>query len=183
MEYIVLLRGINVSGKNKISMKDLKTSLEKYNYKNVRTYINSGNVVLESENNDVMILMQTIGEIIENEFNLVIPIYATTVSELRVVLDNKPLWWENDNKEIYHNLIFVIPPTTLKDVYEALGEPSKDIEKISEYKNYIFWSFDLKKYQKANWWIKTASTSIKDKITIRTVNTISKLLELCKKIK
>lgn len=67
------------------------------------------------------------------------------------------------------------------EIYNTIGEPSKDIEKIEEYNNYIFWSFDLNKYRKANWWIKTASTDIKDKITIRTANTMRKVLELSKR--
>ena len=44
MKYIVLLRGINISGKNKISMAELKSELDK-NYQNVLTYLNSGNVI------------------------------------------------------------------------------------------------------------------------------------------
>ncbi len=46
--YVVLLRGINVGGKNKLSMKALKACLEELGYANVSTYINSGNVVLDS---------------------------------------------------------------------------------------------------------------------------------------
>ena len=41
----------------------------------------------------------------------------------------------------------------------------------------IFWSCDLKNYRKSNWWIKTASTSITNKITIRTGNIIKKLIK------
>ena len=52
---------------------------------------------------------------------------------------------------------------------------------MEEYNNSIFWSFDLGNYRKANWWVKTASTSIKDKITIRTANTMRKLLEIGKR--
>ena len=48
-KYIALLRGINISGKNKIPMKDLKINLEDLNYKNVLTYLNSGNIIFESE--------------------------------------------------------------------------------------------------------------------------------------
>lgn len=44
-KYIVLLRGINISGKNKISMSELKIELEKLGYSNVITYLNSGNVI------------------------------------------------------------------------------------------------------------------------------------------
>lgn len=57
--------------------------------------------------------------------------------------------------------------------------PSLNKDKIKEYNNHIFLSFDLKNYRKSNWWIKTANTLIKDKITIRTANTVKKLLELC----
>ena len=46
--YISLLRGINVSGKNKILMADLKTLYESLSFKNVTTYIQSGNVIFES---------------------------------------------------------------------------------------------------------------------------------------
>ena len=48
MKYIVLLRGINISGKNKIPMSELKKVLEENQYANVSTYLNSGNVILES---------------------------------------------------------------------------------------------------------------------------------------
>lgn len=56
------------------------------------------------------------------------------------------------------------------------------LEKIQEYKNNIFWSYDLKNYRKTNWWAKTASTSISNSITIRTANTMKKILELCYKL-
>ena len=46
--YIVLLRGVNVSGKNKLPMKDLRIVLEKLNYSNVSTYIQSGNILLRA---------------------------------------------------------------------------------------------------------------------------------------
>ena len=44
-KYILFLRGINVSGKNMISMKELKTYLEEIGFKDVVTYIQSGNIV------------------------------------------------------------------------------------------------------------------------------------------
>ena len=66
------------------------------------------------------------------------------------------------------------------EVFETIGSPN-EYEKIQEYKNNIFWSFDLKNYRKSNWWSKTASTEISDKITIRTANTMRKILEICKK--
>ena len=180
MKYIVLLRGINISGKNKISMSELKKVLEENNYKNVITYLNSGNIILESELSKEE-MSKIINNIIKSHFNLDIPVFTTTDSELEDVLNNSPKWWAGANKKIYDNLICIIPPTTYLEVYEAVGEPNKNIDKIKEYNNYIFWSFDLNNYRKSTWWVKTASTDIKDKITIRTANTIKKLIDICNK--
>ena len=180
MKYIILLRGINISGKNKISMSELKKVLEENNYKNVSTYLNSGNVILESESSKEDI-SKNIYNIIKDTFNLDIPVFVTTSTELEDVLNNSPKWWANDSKEKYDNLICIIPPTKYEEVYSEIGEPKENIDQIKEYNNYIFWSFDLKNYRKSTWWIKTASTDIKDKITIRTANTIKKLIDICKK--
>lgn len=49
MKYVVLLRGINISGKNKISMFNLKEELELLNYNNVNIYLNSINVIKETK--------------------------------------------------------------------------------------------------------------------------------------
>ena len=181
MKYVALLRGINISGKNKISMTELKKELEENKYQNVSTYLNSGNVIFESNIDNKETLMQDIYEIIKNKFNLEIPIFIINELELEDILSNTPEWWETDNKDIYDNLIFIIPPTKYKDVYNAIGKPKEDIEKIEEYNNSIFWSYNLKNYRKSNWWSKTANTYIKDKITIRTANTMKKVLEICKK--
>lgn len=181
MKYIALLRGVNISGKNKISMSELKLELEKNKYQNVSTYLNSGNVIFESDIDNKESIMKDIHKIIKNKFNLEIPVFVMTAFELEDILNNNPNWWGTDNKEVYHNLIFIIPPTKYEDVYNAIGEPKEDIEKIKEYNNYIFWSYDLKNYRKSNWWSKTASTNISDKITIRTANTMRKVLEICKR--
>lgn len=179
MKYIALLRGVNISGKNKIPMKKLKEALEK-DYNNVLTYLNTGNVIFESDTDSKETIMKNISEIIKNKFDLDIPVFVIREEELEDILNNNPTWWCADNKDIYDNLIFIIPPTRCEEVYNTVGEPSKDIDKIGEYNNVIFWSFDLKNYRKSNYWVKTASTDIKDKITIRTANTMRKILEICK---
>lgn len=181
MKYIALLRGINISGKNKIPMSELKKALEENGYQNVLTYLNSGNVIFDSNINNKQTIMQDIYNIVKDKFNLEIPIFVINALELEDALNNSPEWWGTDNKEIYDNLIFIIPPVKYEDVYNAIGEPKENIEKIKDYNNYIFWSYDLKNYRKSNWWVKTASTNIKDVITIRTANTVKKILEICKK--
>ena len=181
MKYIVLLRGVNISGKNKVSMSKLKQLLEENNYQNVSTYLNSGNIIIESNINNKELIIENISKIIEFNFNIKIPIYIMTVPELEDILNNSPSWWGTTNKEIYDNLIFIIPPTTYEEVYNTIGSPKENVDQIEEYHNTIFWSFVLKDYRKSTWWIKTASTSITNKITIRTANTMKKLLQLSQK--
>lgn len=181
MKYIVLLRGVNISGKNKVSMPKLKQLLEENNYQNVSTYLNSGNIIIESNINNKELIVENISKIIEFNFNIKIPIYIMTISELEDILNNSPSWWGTTNKEIYDNLIFIIPPTTYEEVYNTIGSPKENIDQIEEYHSTIFWSFVLKDYHKSTWWIKTASTSITNKITIRTANTMKKLLQLSQK--
>lgn len=177
-KYIVLLRGVNISGKNKISMQELKGKLSKNGYKNVFTYLNSGNVILDSEETKEREISNNVSEIIKKEFDLDIPVFTIKVSDLKELLENSPTWWNTSDKNIYDNIIFVMPPLTYEEVYKALGEPDSNLEKVKEYKNNIFWSYDLKNYRKSIWWVKTASTSIKDSITIRTANTMTKILNI-----
>ena len=86
--------------------------------------------------------------------------------------------WGDESKEIYDNLIFIMPPATFSDVLAEIGEPKKELEKIMAYKETVFWSFSRKDYQKTNWWPKTASVNIRNKLTIRTANTVKKIVKM-----
>ena len=180
MKYIALLRGINISGKNKIAMSYLKKEFTTLGYKEVLTYLNSGNVVFESDIEDKNVIKNNIQIMIKDKINLDIPTYVITLQELDELISHSPDWWGKDNKDIFDNIIFIIPPTTYNEVFDTMGSPN-EYEKIQEYKNNIFWSYDLKNYRKSNWWSKTASTEISNKITIRTANTLRKVLEISKK--
>jgi uncharacterized protein (DUF1697 family) len=66
--YIALLRGINVGGNNKLPMRDLVTILEGLGLQNVKTYIQSGNVVFQSEQTDQAQLSQAITNAIRQRY-------------------------------------------------------------------------------------------------------------------
>ena len=180
IKYIALLRGINISGKNKISMTELKKEFKQLGYKEIITYLNSGNIIFNSNITDKDTIKNNIQLMIKSKFSLDIPIFIITSQELEELLNNNPNWWGKNDKETYDNIIFIIPPTTYNDVISVIGSPNEH-EKIKEYNNNIFWSYSLKNYRKTNWWSKTASTSISKNITIRTANTMKKILEICKR--
>lgn len=93
IKYIALLRGINISGKNKISMNELRSELQKNKYQNISTYLNSGNVIFESEIDHKESIMQDIYKIIKDKFHLEIPVFIMTASELKDIFVNAPDWW------------------------------------------------------------------------------------------
>ena len=176
--YIALLRGINISGKNKISMSELKTAFAEAGFSDVCTHLNSGNVIFSDDENNTLVLADRAKTLIKEKFNLDIPVFIISQKELSELLDKAPKWWGTENKEIYDNLIFAISPNDIKIVAEKIGEPTKELEQVEICDNAAFWSFDRKKYNKAVWWKKTASAGIAEMITIRTANTLRKIKSL-----
>ena len=75
MTYISLLRGINVAGKNKIKMADLKAGYEALGFHNVRTYIQSGNVLFESDSVVEPIMIEGM---IKKTFGFEVPVWVRT---------------------------------------------------------------------------------------------------------
>ena len=174
--YIAFLRGVNISGRNKVIMAELKKGVERLGYEEVKTYLNSGNVIFSSNENDIGSVTKRIVMMIKSQFDLDIPVFVIAKEKLEDILRNALDWWGNADKEIYDNLIFIMPPATFADVFNEIGDPKEELEKIQEYKEAIFWSFSRRNYQKTNWWSKTASASISNKLTIRTASTIMKVV-------
>jgi len=178
VRFIALLRGINISGKNKISMQELKSAPGEKGFADVKTYLNSGNVIFSDDEPDAVKLAERISTIILETFHLEIPVFVIPQDELKCLLSKAPSWWGSDNKDIYDNLIFAITPYSIETVAEKIGEPSAELEKVQVCGNSAFWSFDRKLYAKANWWKKSATPGIREMVTIRTANTLRKIAEM-----
>lgn len=175
--YIAFLRGINISGKNKIAMSDLKREFEHLGFTDVSTYLNSGNVLFSSENRSIADMKCVIEKMLCTGFGLEIPVHVISREDLEDVLTNAPVWWGTGDKAQYDNLIFILTSDTAKEICDMLGQPSEGLERIQVYKDIIFWSFDRKAYQKCNWWKKTAGAGIAERLTIRTANMVRKMCQ------
>lgn len=177
IKYIALLRGINVGGKNPVSMKELKESLEENGFEKVVTYINSGNIIFSSDNSDVEFLKRKCEALILERFKLEISVVIISGGELIETLNNAPDWWDADN-ESKHNAIFVIPPTTVDEVIKEVGEAKPEYEKISISGRVIFWSAPLKTFSRTRW-SKIVGKPVYNRVTIRNANTVKNLVKLC----
>jgi uncharacterized protein (DUF1697 family) len=96
--HIVLLRGINVGGKNKLPMKSLVTIFEALGCRNVRTYIQSGNVIFEADDTLAATLPEGVRAAIEEEFGYSIPVVQRTARELAEAVRQNP--WVDDDEAI-----------------------------------------------------------------------------------
>ncbi len=81
--WIALLRAINVGGKNKLPMADLRGLIEDLNGSNVRTYLQSGNAVFESRSKSAPALSKSIGQAIESHAGFRPPVLLRTAADLR----------------------------------------------------------------------------------------------------
>lgn len=175
-QYIAFLRGINVSGKNKISMPILREVFAAAGFTKVKTYINSGNILFSAPQLEPATLVELCQQIILAEFDLAIPVAIISVEELQEVVAHAPEWWTTD-KEIVTYAIFLLPPLTVTEVVEAVGEIDPQYEQLSVYQNVIFWSTPLKTFNKSRW-SKIASSAVNRRVTIRNSRTVLKMLEL-----
>ena len=90
MKYISILRGINVSGQKKVKMADLKVLYEKQDFKNVVTYIQSGNVIFDSEIEDSEQLITQIEKAIEHKYQFFVPVGLRRNQELADIITKCP---------------------------------------------------------------------------------------------
>jgi len=95
-KYIILLRGINVSGKNKMPMLELRTALENKKFQGVKTYIQSGNIVLMANKPPE----PTIDKLIQNQFGFTVGVLALTEKEFMRSYINNP--YSNEDGKTVH---------------------------------------------------------------------------------
>lgn len=177
-KYIAFLRGVNVGGKNKISMPILRTVFEEIGFKDVATYINSGNVFFTSEIKEKDQLIRKCEVAIKKSFELNIPVLIITAKELADVLEHAPAWW-NVDKEAVNYAMFVIAPVSTQEVFTEMGGIKPEYEQIDHYGDVIFWAAPRETFNKSRW-SKIASSAVNDHVTIRNANTVNKMLTMAK---
>ncbi|HVE76713.1 MAG TPA: DUF1697 domain-containing protein, partial [Actinomycetota bacterium] len=93
---MALLRGINVGGKNKVDMKQLKAAFEEAGMTSVRTYINSGNVIFSSKSRSLARLTEILEEAIAGCAGFRVAVLVRDLKSMRAVVQALPKSWVND---------------------------------------------------------------------------------------
>ncbi|MGY3834539.1 DUF1697 domain-containing protein [Listeria ivanovii subsp. ivanovii] len=88
--YVALLRAVNVVGKNKINMKELSVAIQNAGFTNVKTYIQSGNIILSSKLQTEELVANKLIEIIQDTFALTIDVFVYEEENYHDLIQNNP---------------------------------------------------------------------------------------------
>jgi uncharacterized protein (DUF1697 family) len=167
MKYVALLRGINVGGNKKIAMKSLKTVFESLGYRNVSTYINSGNVLFESSERPVKI-QEAIEKKLKMGFGFDVRVLIKSVKEMKTIADAIPRQWENDSEQ-RTDVAYLFPELDSAKTINELPVKKEFID-IRYVKGAIFWNIRRKDVNKSHL-VKLISHKLYQFMTVRNINT------------
>ena len=176
MRYILLLRGINVGGKNKVAMSELKVLLEGLNFQNVHSYINSGNLFFSSTDTlDTCICK--IKDLLERHYDFSIPFALLTKEEYLKEKESLPEWW--NEKLARRDVLFFSYQLDKRSVLEFLSEANFHNEIVHIGNHAVFWGkFDESEYLKTTYHKQLLKQDFYKKITIRNGNTFEKIAQI-----
>jgi len=180
MMYVILLRGINVGGKNKIPMAELRQYLEELGFQSVATYIQSGNVILRSDL-DAKALGQQIETMLLKKFKLdssLIKVLALTHGQLKKIISSKPKGFGDQPDKYYSDAIFLMGISEAEAM--AVFKPREGVDKVWPGGNVIY-SERLGALRTKSRLSRIVGTPAYKSMTIRSWNTTVKLLELLEK--
>jgi uncharacterized protein (DUF1697 family) len=175
--YLILLRGINVGGKNKISMADLKKCLETLGFTKVVTYIASGNVIVDSTKSSEKVKAEVETALIKN-FKLdsqLIKVLVLTRKQLQAVIDHKPKAFGEQPAKYYSDAIFLIDIDA--DQAMTVFTPREGVDEVWSGKGVIY-SQRLGAERTKSRLGRIVGTPAYKSMTIRSWNTTTKLLKI-----
>jgi uncharacterized protein (DUF1697 family) len=179
--YVVLFRGINVGGKNKVPMADLKECLKQLGFTNISTYIASGNVILESDKSADEISTQ-IEEALPESFNLdneIIRVLVLTRDQLHAVINNKPEGFGEQPEKYHSDAIFLIGIDSAQVM--PVFKPRDGVDKVWP-GNGVIYSQRLSSQRTKSRLNRIMATPEYKIMTIRNWNTTTKLLEIAERM-
>ena len=173
--YIVLLRGLNVSGKNIVKMADLKTVLNDNGFKNVTTYIQSGNIVLSSDLPKEAVATK-VQELIYDHFQLQIAVFCLDLQEMETALQHNPFTENIEPNKLFFTFLNEEPSADLLADLSVI-DFGKDQFKVIDKVLYFYLPEGMSNSKLNNNFFEK---KLKVTATGRNLNTIHKLIDLAK---
>lgn len=137
--YISLLRGINVGGRNIIKMNFLRKMYEELGLIDVKSYVQSGNLIFSGKDELNELWEQVIAQKIKKKTELSIPVFILKVDELKSIIENNPFIKDFDKNILFMHIIFLSSKPECYDFKEITNK--KQIEEeihITDYAIYLY---------------------------------------------
>ena len=178
MEYVALLRGINVGGNNKVVMSELRAQIAAEGFGRVRTYINSGNLLFEAEDQasreDVA---QAVEDILARHYDFPIRLALLTAQDYLAQLDELPDWWHGEVAR--RDALFYTRGLDRDHVRERIEAMELGDEAVHFGEHAVFWGkFDEKSFLKTAYHKRLLREDFYRQVTIRSGSTIEKIAAL-----
>jgi len=177
MKYISILRGINVSGQKKIKMADLRSFYENQGLGEVRTYIQSGNVLFVSETRSKEEIKRIIEEAIKENYGFHVPVDIRTEGEYKKIIEDCPFkeaQFDRNNTKVLISFLSGEPPQNKVDQLESKANPPEKL-KVGSRVVYLYCPNGYGKSKLSNSYIESGLGLVS---TTRNWKTVLKLLEL-----
>jgi uncharacterized protein (DUF1697 family) len=177
--YLALLRGINVGGKNIIKMADLKASFESMGFSDVTTYIQSGNVLFQSDEKDKEVLTKRIEAGLSKKFKYEARLVVISHKELKDIVQSAPHGFGRDPETYRYDVIFLKEPLTPKEAMKSV-RTKEGVDNAHAGKQALYFSRLISKAS-SSYLTKIIGLPAYQNMTIRNWNTTTKLLALMEK--
>lgn len=178
MEYVALLRGINVGGNNKVVMSELREQVAAAGFGHVRTYINSGNLLFEAEegtpSEDVA---QAVEDLLELRYDFPIRLALLTAQDYLAQLDELPDWWHGEVAR--RDALFYTRGLDRDHVRERIEAMELGDEAVHFGEHAVFWGkFDEKSFLKTAYHKRLLREDFYRQVTIRSGSTVEKIASM-----
>jgi uncharacterized protein (DUF1697 family) len=174
--FLALLRGINVGGKNIIKMVDLKTCFEEMGFQNVLTYIQSGNVLFDSEETNQFKLIHQIEKALTEKFNYNSKVVLLTQQALIQLVNVAPKDFGVYPNEYRYDVIFLKHPLSSEEALSKI-KTKAGVDFVMAGKDVLYFT-RLSAMSGQSQMTKMIGTAIYKEMTIRNWNTTTKLAGL-----
>jgi uncharacterized protein (DUF1697 family) len=172
--HVILLRGINIGSRNRISMPQLREALEEAGFEDVRTHLQSGNVVLTSTAKPESVARKC-EKLIAERFGLEIPVVVRTRADLAGIVKRNPLGKVATNPKRYQvSFLAAKPPAKVVRELEGAAEPSEEVVAIGR----EIYAWHPEGIARSRVWNQLAGKGLGVTATSRNWATVEALLEL-----
>ena len=177
---VAMLRGINVGSGKIVKMERLRASFGALGFRGVRTYVQSGNVIFESEQKSPAGLSKTIGKKIQRDFGFTVPVLVKSSKEMEQIVANNPSVKEKgiDHSKLHVTFLSGAPPKTAVKILEPLAT-GRERFRILNREIYLYCPDGYGNTKLSNNAIEKKLSVVATTRNWRTVNT---LLEMCRSL-